>query len=84
MRILRLIKLFFSLERFMLDASKLIVEAWSHAVAVLLASQGGLAKKCIYTLVKKMLYAKLTYYDYLNKNFEHPNLKITKIWVQQK
>ena len=31
-----------------------------------------------------MLYAKLTYCDYLNKNFEYPDLRITKIWVQQK
>ena len=31
-----------------------------------------LAKKtCIYTLTKKILYAKLTYYDHLNKNVEH-------------
>ena len=28
---------------------------------------------------KKKSYAKLTYYDYLNKNFEHPDLRITKI-----
>ena len=33
---------------------------------------------------KKKSYAKLTYYDYLNKNFEHPDLRITKIGVQQK
>ena len=31
-----------------------------------------------------MLYAKLTYRDYSNKNVEHPDLRITKIWVQQK
>ena len=43
-----------------------------------------LAKKCIYTLAKKILYAKLTYCNYLNKNVEHPDLRITKIWVQQK
>ena len=27
---------------------------------------------------------KLTYCDYSNKNFEHVDLRITKIWVQQK
>ena len=40
-----------------------------------------LHKKCIYALAKKILYAKLTYCDHLNKNFEHPNLRIIKIWV---
>ena len=32
----------------------------------------------IYIFAKKILYAKLTYCDYLNKNFEHPELRITK------
>ena len=31
-----------------------------------------------------MLYAKLTYCNYPNKNFEHSDLRITKFWVQQK
>ena len=48
------------------------------AGAALHANQGG------HTLAKKILYAKLTYWDYFNKNFEHPDLRITKIWVQQK
>ena len=39
-------------------------------------------KMFIYTLVKKILYAKLTYCDHPNKNIEYPNLRITKIWVQ--
>ena len=39
-------------------------------------------KKCIYTLAKKILYAKLTYCDHPNKKFYHPDLRITKIWVQ--
>ena len=43
-----------------------------------------LAKKYIYTLTKKILYAKLTYCDHPNKNNEHPDLRITKIWVQKK
>ena len=49
-------------------------------------SQGGpdLQKTCIYILAKKVLYAKLTYCDYPNKNFKHSNLRITKICVQQK
>ena len=38
----------------------------------------------MYILAKKILYAKLTYCKYLNKNVEHPNLRITKIWIQQK
>ena len=42
------------------------------------------AKKCIYTLVKKLLYVKLTYCDHPNKNIEHLDLRITKSWVQQK
>ena len=33
---------------------------------------------------KKNLYTKLTYYDNLNKNVEQPDLKITRICVQQK
>ena len=42
-------------------------------------------KKSIYTLAKNiLLYAKLIYRDYLNKNVEHPDLRIIKIWVQQK
>ena len=36
-------------------------------------------KKIIYIFVKKKLYAKLTYCDYLNKNFEHSDVRITKI-----
>ena len=43
-----------------------------------------LAKKYTYTFAKKILYAKLIYCDYPNKNFEHFDLRITKIWVQQK
>ena len=43
-----------------------------------------LVKKFMYILAKKILYAKLTYCKYLNKNVEHPNLRITKIWIQQK
>ena len=39
----------------------------------------GLSKKCIHTLAKKLLYTKLTYCDYPNKNFEHPDLSIIKI-----
>ena len=42
------------------------------AGAALRANQGG------HTLAKKILYAKLTYFDYLNKNFEHLNFRITK------
>ena len=34
----------------------------------------------LYILVKKKHYI----LNYLNKNFEHPNLKITKIKVQKK
>ena len=37
----------------------------------------------IYILAKKILYAKLTYCNHPNKNFEHPNLRIKKIWVQK-
>ena len=37
-------------------------------------------KNCIYTLAK-YIYIKLTYCDHSNKNVEHPNLGITKIWV---
>ena len=53
------------------------------------ASQGGhrttlTCKKCIYTPVKNILYAKLTYCDHPNKNYEHSDLRITKIWIQQK
>ena len=43
-----------------------------------------LAKKCIYTLGKKLLYIKLTYCDHSNKNVEYPNLRISKNWVQEK
>ena len=43
------------------------------AGAALHANQGG------HSLAKKILYAKLTYYDYPNKNFEYPDLRITKI-----
>ena len=38
----------------------------------------------MYALTKKILCAKLTYCDQPNKNVEHPDLRITKIWVQQK
>ena len=38
----------------------------------------------IYALAKNILNAKLTYCDYPNKKVEHPDLRITKIWVQQK
>ena len=54
------------------------------------ANQGGhrtaltCKKKCIYTFAKKTLYVKQTYCDHPNKNIEHPDLRITKIWVQQK
>ena len=42
-------------------------------------------KKSIYILAKNiLLYAKLIYRNYLNKNVEHPDLRIIKIWVQQK
>ena len=33
-------------------------------------------------VAKNILYIKLTYCDHLNKNIEHFNLRITKIWVQ--
>ena len=33
---------------------------------------------------KKNLYAKLIYCDHPNKNVEYFDLRITKIWVQQK
>ena len=38
----------------------------------------------IYIFPKKILYAKLIYCDHPNKNVEHLDLRITKIWVQQK
>ena len=38
----------------------------------------------IYTYKKKILYAKLIYYNYPNENFEHLSLRTTKFWVQQK
>ena len=38
----------------------------------------------IYLSKKKNLYAKIIYCDHPNKNVEHPNLRITKIWFQQK
>ena len=38
----------------------------------------------IYILFKKILYDKLIYCDCPNKNVEHPNLRITKIQIQQK
>ena len=37
-----------------------------------------------HTLAKKKLYAKIIYCDHPNKNVEHPGLRITKIWFQQK
>ena len=47
-----------------------------------------LAKNGIYIIgkkkKKKKLYVKLTYYDNSNKNVDHPVLRITKSWVQQK
>jgi len=36
----------------------------------------------IYTC-QNILYAKLTYYDYFNKNYEHTDLRITKIWIKK-
>ena len=33
---------------------------------------------------KKKLYVKLTYFDHPNKNVEHPDMRITKSWVEQK
>ena len=59
------------------------------SVVALHASQGSqdhpdLQKNIFIHLTKKILYAKLTCCDYPNKYFEHPNLRITKIWVQQK
>ena len=63
-------------------AQFLVVTNVVHSVAAL--HQPALQKKMyIYTCSKKILYAKLTYCDYPNKNFEHPNLRITKICVQQ-
>ena len=58
-------------------------------VVALHASQGGhkttLTCKKIYVYIcQKILYAKLTYCDYHNKNFEHFDLRITKIWVEKK
>ena len=41
-------------------------------------------KKIIYTLAKNILYAKLTYCHHSIKNYEHLDLRITKMWVQQK
>ena len=41
-------------------------------------------KLYIYIQALAALYAKLTYCDYLYENFEHSDLRITKIWVQQK
>ena len=38
-----------------------------------------LKKKIIYILLKYILYTKLTYFDHLNKNFEHLYLKIIRI-----
>ena len=38
-------------------------------------------KKSIYTLAKKILYAKLIYCDHPNKIVKHLNLRITKIWI---
>ena len=56
------------------------------------ASQGGrrpldLQKNvCIYIYIFaiKNLYTKLTYYNHPNKNVECSDLRITKIWIQQK
>ena len=68
-----------------------IVSALQSALAAPRPSQGGYRttltctllgkKKFIYTLVKKIFYAKLIYYNHPNKNVECPGLKITKIWV---
>ena len=41
-------------------------------------------KKNVYTLAKNILYTKLIYCDHYNKNIEHSNLRITKIWVKKK
>ena len=41
-------------------------------------------QKNVYTLAKNILYTKLIYCDHYNKNIEHSNLRITKIWVKKK
>ena len=43
-----------------------------------------LQKNVYIHLPKKILYAKLTYCDHPSKNVKQPDLRITKIWVQQK
>ena len=45
-----------------------------------------LQKNCIYIFAKKIksLFTKLIYCDHPKKIVEHPSLKITIIWVQQK
>ena len=35
----------------------------------------------IYIFQKKLLYAKITYYDHPNKNFEYLDLRITKFLI---
>ena len=57
---------------------------WLYMQARVVIGSPWLAKNCIYTLTKKILYAKLTYCDHPNKNYEHPDLRITQIWVQKK
>ena len=52
---------------------------WLYMQAKIVIGSPRLAKKCINTLAKKILYAKLNYYNYLNKNFKNPNMRITKI-----
>ena len=60
------------------------MEHWGlHMQARVVTGPPWFAKKCIYTFVKKILYAKPTYCDQSNKNVEHPDLRITKIWVQK-
>ena len=54
--------------------------SWS-TLATPHASQPWLAKNVYIHLPKKILYAKITYYDYPNKNVKHLDLRITKIWV---
>ena len=40
-----------------------------------------LVKICIYIVVKKKLYTKLTYFDYHNKNVKYSDLKSTKMFL---
>ena len=38
----------------------------------------------VHLLKNSYIYAKLIYCEHLNKNVEYSDLRITKIWVQQK